>query len=270
MPRPSHPTIVSYLALFIALGGTSAYAAKTVFSTDIVDGEVKNADLSVNSVGSQKIIDGTIAAADMAAGSVTGDKLASAAVTGPKLDVGAVTSTKVYDETLGRFDIGPDAVTASELAPSAVTGTEILNGTVSANDLQPALVTRGLIAKADNEIFLDGGTFDNHPWYEVLSLSLPAGSYMLAGKATIQMQIGSGRGDCELRQGNAVLDRATAQSSTGIDDGTTTHTLALLGATTLTRGFALKMWCQPTLGYDMRVRHRRFTAIRVWSLATNP
>jgi len=34
------------IALFLVLTGGAAYAANTVFSTDIVDGEVKTADIS--------------------------------------------------------------------------------------------------------------------------------------------------------------------------------------------------------------------------------
>ncbi len=38
------------LALLIALGTGTAYAANTVFSSDIVDGEVRSADLQDNGV----------------------------------------------------------------------------------------------------------------------------------------------------------------------------------------------------------------------------
>ena len=57
MPRsPAHVRErVLFLALLIALGTGSAYAANTVFSTDIVDGEVKTADLANNSVRANKI-----------------------------------------------------------------------------------------------------------------------------------------------------------------------------------------------------------------------
>ncbi len=55
---------IAFLALFIALSGT-AYAANTVRSTDIVDGQVKNDDLATNSVGTLKI----------KANSVTGSKI---------------------------------------------------------------------------------------------------------------------------------------------------------------------------------------------------
>jgi hypothetical protein len=57
--------ICSFLALVVALGTGGAYAANTVFSTDIVDGEVKTADIATDAVTSGKILDGTVKLADI-------------------------------------------------------------------------------------------------------------------------------------------------------------------------------------------------------------
>jgi hypothetical protein len=67
--------LVSFIALFVALTGTSAYAANTVFSADIVNGEVTTPDL------------------------------AAAAVTTNKLGPDAVNSAKVLDDSLKGDDI---------------------------------------------------------------------------------------------------------------------------------------------------------------------
>ena len=42
--RPTHPTIVAYLALFVALGGT-AYAAATIGSAEIKDNSIRGKDI---------------------------------------------------------------------------------------------------------------------------------------------------------------------------------------------------------------------------------
>jgi hypothetical protein len=65
---------VGYLALFVALGGTT-YAAATigpnnikndaVLSRHIKDGQVTNADLGANSVGPGKVVDGSLTGADV-------------------------------------------------------------------------------------------------------------------------------------------------------------------------------------------------------------
>ena len=65
----------SFLALLIALGTGSAYAANTVFSTDIVDGEVKTADLDSNAVRSTKIGTGQVPNQDLGADAVDGSKV---------------------------------------------------------------------------------------------------------------------------------------------------------------------------------------------------
>lgn len=55
---------------FVASPELRAYAANTVFSTDIVDGQVKTADLANNAVTAAKIKDGEVKAAEIAANAV--------------------------------------------------------------------------------------------------------------------------------------------------------------------------------------------------------
>jgi hypothetical protein len=69
--RPSSAMVVAMIALFIALGPAAYAAANTVFSTDIVDGEVKNPDIAVNAVGSGKVIDNSLKGIDVLESSLT-------------------------------------------------------------------------------------------------------------------------------------------------------------------------------------------------------
>jgi hypothetical protein len=67
--------LVAYVALFVALTGTSAYAAATITSEDIVNGEVKTPDLAPqavtrvkvaeNAVNSSKVVDDSLTGADI-------------------------------------------------------------------------------------------------------------------------------------------------------------------------------------------------------------
>jgi hypothetical protein len=80
---------VAYLALFVALGGTSAYAANTVFSADIVNGEVKSVDVGDGEIGSADVKDNSLntfdvhsfLGVDIVDGTITGADLASNATT---------------------------------------------------------------------------------------------------------------------------------------------------------------------------------------------
>ena len=60
---------------FAASPELRAYAANTVFSTDIVDGQVKTADLGASAVTAAKIKDGEVKAAEIAADAVGGSEL---------------------------------------------------------------------------------------------------------------------------------------------------------------------------------------------------
>jgi hypothetical protein len=67
--RPSHGTIVAYLALFVALGGSAyAVAANSVGTAQLQNGAVTNPKLATSAVGSGKIADQSIKNVDLSAG----------------------------------------------------------------------------------------------------------------------------------------------------------------------------------------------------------
>ncbi len=73
--RLTYANVVATLALVLAVGGGVAYAADTVFSDDIVDGEVKAQDIATNAVRSAKIGAGQVRGVDVAANGLTGDNI---------------------------------------------------------------------------------------------------------------------------------------------------------------------------------------------------
>jgi hypothetical protein len=88
--RHVRANVVAYLALFVALGGTSAYAANTIGSADIIDdsiltqdlknGQVKSQDLATDAVGSTKIVDDNILGRDVRNQTITGADIAPGAI----------------------------------------------------------------------------------------------------------------------------------------------------------------------------------------------
>jgi hypothetical protein len=90
---------VNYVALFLALSGT-AYAldgSNTVFSDDIVDGQVKAEDIKGANVTTVDLGTGAVTADTLAGGAVSTDTLAGAAVSTDKLAGGAVSTDKLAD-----------------------------------------------------------------------------------------------------------------------------------------------------------------------------
>ena len=63
--RLTFANVCSFLALLIALGTGGAYAANTVFSTDIVNGEVKSVDIGTGQVQSADVRNGGLKGADI-------------------------------------------------------------------------------------------------------------------------------------------------------------------------------------------------------------
>ena len=81
--KPSPALVISVIALFVALG-PAAYAANTVFSTDIVDGEVKSADLGASAVASANVLDESLTTDDLKGADAGTAKLSLAAGAVPK------------------------------------------------------------------------------------------------------------------------------------------------------------------------------------------
>lgn len=74
--------LVAYLALFVALGTGTAYAANQITSQDIArnavkakhikDGQVRGAELAANAVNAAKVADGSLGGGDVADNGLTG------------------------------------------------------------------------------------------------------------------------------------------------------------------------------------------------------
>jgi hypothetical protein len=154
LKRPGHSTVVSYLALFVALGGTTAYAANTVGSKDVINeslvsrdiknGQVKAADMGRNQVTTSRIKAGNVGTTDLANGAIATDKI---------LD-GGVNSAKVSDESLTSSDLGGNSVTSTEIADGSIGSAKVADNALTAADIAGADVNGG-------EIFVTAGLVAN-------------------------------------------------------------------------------------------------------------
>jgi hypothetical protein len=104
------------ISLFLVLSGGTAYAlngSNTVFSDDIVNGEVQNADLGANSVGTGKVVDGTLVGADVKDNSVTGTDVADNSL--GSADIAGLTGADVADNTLGSEDVRQEGLRGEDI-----------------------------------------------------------------------------------------------------------------------------------------------------------
>jgi hypothetical protein len=146
--------VCSLLALTIAVGTGGAYAANTVFSTDIVDGEVKHADLAGNSVTSTNIYNGSVLNAEIGDNAVDGSKIFDASISAADLGFDAVDSGEIAIDAVHAPEIAPAAVGSSEIAAGSVHSGEIAEGAVQTedigiNEVQPGNVANNSLTALD-------------------------------------------------------------------------------------------------------------------------
>jgi hypothetical protein len=170
--------VVGYVALFVALSGT-AYAVdgplagqNQVGSLDIIDGEVKNADLDGNSVGTGKIADGNVRSNDVADDStgfaLTGTDIADESLSGSDIgfgavesadisdgsiaaddiDAGAVGTAEIFDGGVENADLAANSVTGGKVFPSSLTGSDVQTNSLSSSDIATDAVTGAEVAPA--------------------------------------------------------------------------------------------------------------------------
>lgn len=98
--RPSHATVIAYLALFVALGGTGAYATHLVVnSSDVVNESLLSQDVKgKNGTTSTAAVNGTLTGADISG------QAAKPSVGQPFVD-GSLTGADVRNDSLTGADI---------------------------------------------------------------------------------------------------------------------------------------------------------------------
>jgi hypothetical protein len=205
--RPSHATVVAYLALFVALSTGGAYASHLVVdSSDVVDNSLTGVDvlgkprtsttaavngsLTTDDIAGQQahaatgtpFIDGTLTQWDVKNGSLVGGDLANNTVAGGK----------IVNETVGAADIATDAVGSAEIAPDAVGGGELktISVAVRGTSVPPGGGVGRVVAPCTNGLAIGGGA----------SFDFPSGDISASEPGTGQIWIAEGQNNGNLAQ----------------------------------------------------------------------
>jgi hypothetical protein len=109
-----YANVTATMALVVALGG-SAYAANTIRSRDIKNGEVKRVDLANNAVTSAKVKNGTLLSKDFKSGQLPGGPRGATGApgaNGSKGDTGPSDAFQAFRNTISPPPL-PDAATTT-------------------------------------------------------------------------------------------------------------------------------------------------------------
>src|SRR5262245_13160888 len=116
---------IGVIALLVVLTGGTAYAldgSNTVFTDDIVNGDVKVADIGQGAVATDEIANNQVKASDIGDGEVKAAEIANGQVTADDLAANSVRADEVADGQVRTQEIGNGQVQAQDLAPGVAPG----------------------------------------------------------------------------------------------------------------------------------------------------
>jgi hypothetical protein len=130
----TYANVMSSLAVFLILGGATAFAATKIGANQLKANSVKTGKIVKEAVTEGKIKNGAVTTNKIAEKAVTTAKIADNAVTTPKIADNAVTTSKINLDAVTTGRLAPEAVTTGKIANDAVTGAKVneasLNGVV--------------------------------------------------------------------------------------------------------------------------------------------
>ena len=127
-------SIVGYIALFMVLSGT-AYAANTVFSADIVDGEVKSVDVADNGLTSVDVATNSLTGADVTDNSLSGTDVTNSSLTGADVTNSSLTGADVTNSSLTGADVADNSLTGADVTNSSLTGADVTSNSLTGADI---------------------------------------------------------------------------------------------------------------------------------------
>jgi hypothetical protein len=181
------------LALFVALGGTSAYA---------ID-EWNSSNIQNETLLSEDIQNGTLQAQDYGIGSVSGARIQDNNVTTLDLADGAIFGNDIRDGELTGADVGDGSLTGADVAANSLTGSDINEATFVGLDGDVGHQEFAGLTGTPSDAFIDL-PLNNPP-----TVTLANRARVLVSAMTHSERFGTStagaRGSCRLERNEAVV-----------------------------------------------------------------
>jgi len=144
--------------LFLVVTGGTAQAlngSNTVFSDDIVNREVKNADLGLAAVTANRLAPNSVRTGRVVDESLTGDDVANTSINGAEIDEGAVSLSGDVRGLMSNTSLGPGVVNSVNVGTDTLRGYNIDEATLNGVD---ADTLNGLSSRARSYHVTDTNT----------------------------------------------------------------------------------------------------------------
>ena len=142
--RLTYANVMSSIAVFLVLGGATAFAAKKIGANELKANSVKTGKIVKEAVTTSKLKNEGVTTSKIAKEAVTSDKLADNAVTTAKIANNAVTTGKIADNAVTAAKIPDDSITGAKINESTLSGVVqnvTFEGTASAVDSENKVLT---------------------------------------------------------------------------------------------------------------------------------
>ena len=190
LSRHMRQNAVAWLALFVALGGTGAYAANTIGSTDIIDGQVKSVDIGNGEVNSADVKDESLTTFDVS--TFLGADVVDGSLTGADISDNTIGANDIGSQQVGSDEVQNDSLLQSDIRAGAVTSDEVLDNSLTGSDINESSLNLPNRAR-----FVSVSGFDS----TVASTQVPEGNYLVYLSANYRTEANDGQGKrvlCEL------------------------------------------------------------------------
>ncbi|MEO8690684.1 MAG: hypothetical protein ABI611_21010 [Solirubrobacteraceae bacterium] len=179
---------VGYLALFVALGGTSYAAVK------LPRNSVHAKQIAANAVGHSELRPHAVGASDLHAGAVTGAALAPGAVTAASILRHQVGTEQIADEAITNPKLAADAVDARTVGDGAIGASELVDGGVGTSEIADGAVTPAKLddttaARVRGWEIVTAHTANTKSTISGIGARCPAGKQVLGGGGHIDQAV---------------------------------------------------------------------------------